>query len=392
MDRDSYLSIVLLPGRDHHIAIMNQSNTSDTSYYNDYFSDYYEFEFPSDGIAETRNFVTSREVILFVTLTCIVGPINLIGIVTNTLSVVVFQRYPTRGSTTFLLQVLSAADSFFLLNNILYLSVQYYYAQQGRIVDFYRLYGNFLPVLVGFTELSRDYSVWMVVLITVDRFLGICYPLRSPKWCDVRKAALAVCLVLVYCIVFNIPEFMFSQMHEFSGVPNIGPTALGDNFTFNACYFAFDVLLNLLIPICTVMFMNCRICCELVKARRHRLTMTRGNVPRHSRMTTMLIAVAVFFLICQVPRVIGTIYNCHSLYNKHITGSTSLPFVLYAVSNILQNCNSFVNFFIYCFTGKQFRTVLWLVCSCQKARRNSFSTEETRRFSLHSTTCRKISS
>jgi len=48
------------------------------------------------------------------------------------------------------------------------------------------------------TFFSQHMAAWIVVLVTVDRFVAVWFPLRASSWCNITRAAIttAVCTVL----------------------------------------------------------------------------------------------------------------------------------------------------------------------------------------------------
>lgn len=50
-------------------------------------------------------------------------------------------------------------------------------------------------------------SVWIFMLITVERFLAVCLPLRVAHYCTVERSRLALVLVYLAAFAYNIVRF-----------------------------------------------------------------------------------------------------------------------------------------------------------------------------------------
>lgn len=69
---------------------------------------------------------------------------------------------------------------------------------------------EFHPVLVVMVPLGRCAlltSTYLTVSISVERYCGICYPLKSRLRGD-RRILLYLLPVIIFCFVFNLPGFL----------------------------------------------------------------------------------------------------------------------------------------------------------------------------------------
>jgi len=74
-------------------------------------------------------------------------------------------------------------------------------------------------------------TIWVVVLVTVDRYIAICMPLRS-KIRTIPRARAAVAAVLISAVVYNIPRF-FEKTVLYDKTPATTPPC--STFTVSAC-------------------------------------------------------------------------------------------------------------------------------------------------------------
>lgn len=55
-------------------------------------------------------------------------------------------------------------------------------------------------------SLSRTAIVWVVVLVTVDRYMAVCRPLLAVEVRTLRRTQIAVAVVLIAALHYNIPR------------------------------------------------------------------------------------------------------------------------------------------------------------------------------------------
>ncbi|XP_064624221.1 FMRFamide receptor-like [Lineus longissimus] len=322
---------------------------------------------------------------LFITLGCILGVVALVGIIANILSIVVFSRMTHKSSTTFLIQMLAFVDSVFLLANILVFTLFNWFSALGYLCSYLVIFSSVLPYLWGFLEIARDYAVWLVPVVTLERYVAIYYPLSMSKFCRITIAWKILLGLFLYVIVFNVPSFLQytkgSYNMDIKGkITAFSLSALNTNPIYNTTYFIVDSVMNLLLPVVLVCFMNCRIIMVLKRARTR--TKKRGDFKRGqsepdrgSFATMMLVTIAIVFVVCELPKVVE---SCFVIWRKwertvSVTQSSSKAndhwFIIFIISTLSQAFNSFINFFVYCLTGRRFRRVLRTTLSLSDCKR-----------------------
>jgi len=117
------------------------------------------------------------------------------GTLGNLTSVTVLLRPRMRGKSVYLfLLLLAIADTV-----VLYISACKTWIRAITGFELLRV-SNWLCRSVQFVILlSQHMAAWIVVLVTVDRFVAVWFPLMATSWCTVRRAiiATAVCTLLV---------------------------------------------------------------------------------------------------------------------------------------------------------------------------------------------------
>jgi hypothetical protein len=53
----------------------------------------------------------------------------------------------------------------------------------------------------------RLFGIWLTVLLTVDRYIAVWYPLDAKRLCTVRRTWLLMLAIAVGSVAFSVPRF-----------------------------------------------------------------------------------------------------------------------------------------------------------------------------------------
>ena len=147
----------------------------------------------------------------FIIYTVIVGALVVVGIIGNSLAFVVFWKDTIKTSTSFLFQALSLIDSVLLVSVFLIYTidsfVEYTDMLQGlSSTSPYQIRWSFPVATTAHTA-----SIWVTVLIAVNRYVAVCLPYKASRWCTVFMAKKQLAVVLLIAVLYNAPTF--AQFH-----------------------------------------------------------------------------------------------------------------------------------------------------------------------------------
>lgn len=129
-----------------------------------------------------------------------------IGTICNILTFIVMRRKRMRHqSTYFYMAVLAVADELVLICGCLNFWVYVYTSQTLLIVS--ALLCKLISVALYATF---HFSVWMVVTMTIERFIAVTYPLQASSWCTVKRAKLATFIIAIFILFLNF-HFLFTH-------------------------------------------------------------------------------------------------------------------------------------------------------------------------------------
>nr|XP_033486431.1 trace amine-associated receptor 13c-like [Epinephelus lanceolatus] len=201
-------------------------------------------------------------------------------------------------------------------------------------------------------------SAESMVLISVDRYVAICYPLHYPNKVTLKRVRVCVCLCWIYSLIISI-VILYDHLKK----PGRYNSCHGE------CVFDIagdvDLVLNFIIPIFIIIILYMRVFMVAVsQARAMRSNIAAVTLQRSLTVTakrselkaarTLGIVVAVF-LMCYCP------YYCMALTGgKIMIGSSAEAFM-----GFLMYFNSCLNPVIYAFLYPWFRKAVRLIVTFQ---------------------------
>ena len=134
--------------------------------------------------------------------------IYIIGVVGNCLSFsVLVRRRMRRVSTYKYLAVLSVVDTIVLTLGLLQLWTG---EVTGTSIRNYSDFSCKIVNALGYTV--SDLSVWLIIAVTVERFIAVCYPLKAATTCTKKTAVKVIGALLIVMILININFFWTTKI------------------------------------------------------------------------------------------------------------------------------------------------------------------------------------
>ncbi|CAG2172845.1 unnamed protein product, partial [Oppiella nova] len=184
---------------------------------------------------------------------------------------------------------------------------------------FYNPLQYYIRIVYPLALISQTGSIWTTCLITVERYLAVCHPLRSLTLSTRSRAIWALSALSVCAFVYNLPRFAEIDTTD-------------------------EAVKHYIIPLSLLSVLNTKIYFSVRKASNNRSELTRAR-QRELNLAT-----------CNAP---AFVINCLELIKPDYL---VLPTMF---SNVLVCLNSAINFLIYCIFGKKFREKLKEVFKCR---------------------------
>ena len=226
------------------------------------------------------------------------------GIVGILLTLVVLSRKSMRTSTNCYLMALSVADLTFLV-----LLASLFVHGAAHESSAFRIYAVYAAVMTNVTLMA---SIWLTVLLAVERYVAICRPFLATRICTVRIAMTAIGVVFALAVASRLPNFWEYQVKWYRdpadnnrSVADVEPTELAFNDVYVRVYpWLVDVTLASVVPFVALLVLNVSLIREVHRSTRylqHHTTSVSTTAQREElQISVMLISIVVVFFICQV--------------------------------------------------------------------------------------------
>ena len=290
-----------------------------------------------------------------------------VGLTGNCLSLHIFLSQNMRGlSASTYLAAISGSD---ILTLIFYVTVEWLrrgiiYLNKDFQLPFLDMNG-ICQIQLYLSYVSRFLSVWLVVAFNVERYIGVCHPLKRRSICTKRGTRRIVLTIFIIAIVIVLYKPFLSGIYEGGSGKMYCTSSPRYDFLSFILDSGFAVLITL-IPFLIITVLNSLIMRKLM-VRNHRQkickVVTEESIIK-LEFTIILLAISFCFIAFNVPYFTVWCRNfLNSKYLNHsveLTSSVTIEF-WQGVLNITRTIfymNYCINFFLYSITGAYFRREL----------------------------------
>lgn len=300
--------------------------------------------------------------------TALIGALCILGFLGNTISILVLQKDRGNAIAAFLLQALAIADNSVLCISFLVLSVIYGFlphvlskGQEITTVAYMIAYGQPCAFM------SHTATIWMTVLLALNRYIAICRPFNATSWCTRKKTRLQVALVYGFAFLYNFPRFFqYKLVYRDDLLSNnetcyiavetsIGETtSLFGQIHTNYVYTFVVVLL----PLALIIALNTLIICEMKRMRIRRVSVSSDKPVREENISKVMVVIMIMVVVCHLPdRITFILTKTIGVSSRNRACDKPLYYII-AINNLLVILNSSTNFLVYYILRKSFRRIL----------------------------------
>ncbi|ESP02783.1 hypothetical protein LOTGIDRAFT_156728 [Lottia gigantea] len=283
-------------------------------------------------------------------------------------SIITILRMPPLTSSTAYIAVLAAGDNFALITKLV--------LHQLTKHDVIGVWGCRLLYYLG--SFSIMYVNWILVAMTVERFIAIWFPLKVVNYCNWKNACYAMTGVAVVLLLANL-QFLWSQTQSSDGKGDIHCKFQTEYETFIYLYWYWiDGALYAIVPCILLFVFNFLIIFGIRKSTRiqeglihNKSRHTTETMKQQRQITIMLVVVSVVFVLLILPNCLFFIIKAYWIYTPN-----SYEHVIFLLTEqlifVLADSNHAVNFYLYFLSGKKFRKRFFDTIFCRHiARRTS---------------------
>ncbi|CAJ0582798.1 unnamed protein product, partial [Mesorhabditis spiculigera] len=283
------------------------------------------------------------------------------GIVGNLLSIYIYSRPAfKKRSINVLLLALSCADFAVCVLAIPVFSIS---QMQELIPGCQAAIGTVMLYFYPITLMFQAMSVWLLVFITVDRYLAVCHPFMVQTYCTRSRALFTVACIIVFSVVYNFCRFWEYRLLDCTveklKIDQILDPMLRKNEAYMLWYQTVITLISqFVIPFAVLCLLNLQVARTILAAGEQRRQLVASEKREHSTAKMMLFVVIVF-LFCYTFSFILNVAETidHELFMG------PLGFLLNDINNILIVVNSSTSFVFYVTYSTRYRAELQKICA-----------------------------
>ncbi|XP_029960480.1 chemokine-like receptor 1 [Salarias fasciatus] len=182
-------------------------------------------------------------------------------------------------------------------------------------------------------------SIFLLVVISVDRCVSVVFPVWAQNQRTVRKASVVVVLAWLFAMGLSIPSLIFRDVRT-----HMGKTTCYNNYSLHQHSHAAVAVTRFLAGF-TVPFVIIIVCYSIIILKLRNNRMTKSSKP--FKVMTALIAT---FFVCWLPYHVFVLLELHHHKYDHALLAGGLK-----VGTSMAAANSFLNPVLYVFMGKDFK-------------------------------------
>ena len=231
----------------------------------------------------------------------------------------------------------------------------------------------FLPI----GNVFANSSIWITVLLTIERWISVRFPLKAKKMCTKQLARWAIIGVVVVMLVINTPRFfcreIIGKFENGSMEYLVISSAFEQSDVFSGIVWMYIITI-IIIPCLILTVLNSCLLHVVYKANRNRSELNianENNIAVHisreqRRLTVTCVSIICLFLICVSPAAFAAPPVSLALFGKGRPPEEYFSSPLYRLISIVNNTllgfNLSLNFVLYClFNHKFYKTLVHLI-------------------------------
>ena len=309
----------------------------------------------------------------------------IIGTIGNVLSFCVLLRKAMRRTSTYnYLAVLSFTDMLVLYVGLLRLWVG---ELTGVDIRDESDWSCKIISMAGYTV--SVYSVWLLIAVTVERYIVTVHSLRAPTMCTQGRAVKTIGLILLILLSVNLHFLWTTQIQSKKQQEPRCNGAEGYEQLVERIWPWIDACLYCILPFVIICILNCLIVHKVVLSRRMRRLLPgssmsgstnnnggtgsgnnrSANNESSARVTIMLLTISFTFLVCTLPMNVTLVHRAILGFDTMSLKEVSQYQLSRTVSELLMYTNHSINFYLYLLTGQKFRQqLISMVCVCSNGK------------------------
>ncbi len=285
---------------------------------------------------------------------------------------------------------LAVADSLYLITNVIYIC-EFSVNISGYYIFTYYTRRVMAEIHTTTEVVTRAWSMWFTVVITISRFIAVVYPFHAKRYITLQRMIITIVVIMIAAILFIVPDIIHATgtLCYLNASCDFNETTLvyveNEFSNFHVIYALSTEILIVVIPFILLVIFGSALIRSYLKTRRavEDMSETRCGSPASAaaaqdarQITLVTIAIVVVWVVCQVPWIIYEVDLLGDLNMINGYMGWDLDQALHVV-NTLKMINSAVNFVIYCQCRRNFRQQLRALCCARDSSKDSPGAQTT---------------
>lgn len=198
------------------------------------------------------------------------------------------------------------------------------------IVNFFGYYSGYIKAYgYMFASAIHLVSCWIVVLVTLQRYIAVCHPHQAKKWANLKTVKIEVFTVCISSFLFYVPARSFQRYASWNEKKQRYDaiyTKFGSSVSFKVGYMvvAYYILIYV-VPLSILIFTTYKLIRSLkqIDERKSQMTSSSG---KKDEVTISLITVVVVFMVCQLTNPVSPFLRKERRILNHVIAQWSFPF------------------------------------------------------------------
>ena len=292
-----------------------------------------------------------------------------VGTIGNVLCLRVLLSKEMRSSGTNLILTVMAVSDLALLHSAVLRRFISFATDFTVDIRTYNIYA--CRVHLYFSLLSYHLSPNTLALMTVERAISVCFPLKARYWCSRGNTIKALIALFVFLAAIHVTCLVTVTFEN----------ALAT--TGNKCYYSdavaviwyhIQTAIQSYIPFTIIIIGNTAIIHRLYASGKKRQETLSTDASVNTNTTMMLVVVSLVFMVTNLPySIYGNGHRQHWPMYSTNQALKAQSMMAYAITYELSMTNNAINFLLYCIFGREFRKAFFKIFRCTSAKTNKDS-------------------
>ena len=302
---------------------------------------------PAMLVRDTAAYKTSIAILIWT-----LPPIILFGTTGNIFSfILMLQREMRQTSTYFYLAILAVADTM-----VLFVSAFKTWIRTWSNFELLHISDGSCKTFMFLTYFSLHLSGWLIVAVTVERFIVVWFPLKATSICNTTRARFTTVIIVLVLFLLNVHLFWTAELVSNPGTGDKNCGMLQDNeLLYKDVVPWLHLAVYSFVPSCALLIFNTLIIVSLIRHRQVVVSQMTKDDRRtrynHRKLAITLLWVSFVWICTTTPSALYTVLPLRPSSVEEMGMLLLVKVICYIILYI----NHSINFLLYCATGQNFR-------------------------------------